>query len=341
MVNGLKLKTKLLTGLLLVALIILIMGLAEAVKVAQIRETDAALSRQGFLLPGKIDHMAATLQSLHLTPIAQAGPVADAENTVPHAGVTRIREAIAGGLENFAQRQAYDDGHLFLEDMQGSGETYYTIVDHVLEQETVQKTPKAEGPLPGTDQTARARFTGIDAPEKALGARIRMSGDGDDAQAFSPTRFLYALVAFGIIASLGLGLALMTNVTTSMTSWVDGPGPLLDASGRITADVPFWPRRKQAASQASVQSVRGFTACADNAQALTSESHGAAPGASCAGGRNNTQDFSAGPNTEPGSGPCTEHGTAAGDFPLGPGAVIFSGPAAGYGRGAREIRPLC
>ncbi|GAB6127021.1 methyl-accepting chemotaxis protein [Humidesulfovibrio idahonensis] len=246
MFSTLQLRTKLITGFLLVSMITLFVGIFGVVKLNQLNAADTILYRQATVPLGEVSDLSTDMLRLRLNTIEAVDAKLEKDRQASRDAIAKFRESITKGIEAFEKHHLTDEEKTLLTQMKDSKEAYYKLVDRVLEYDAAEKDAEAQALLAGEGRTlARSFRDAIDKTMEVKVQRAKAISEDNDAQAENSAKLMYALIALGLMGSIGLGLLLTANV---MTQLGEDPGYLAEVAGQIAGGdlgVAFRPQKKE------------------------------------------------------------------------------------------------
>jgi len=276
MFSTLQLRTKLLAGFLLVSMVTLFIGIFGIMKLHQLNEADTLLYRRATVPLSEVSDLSTDLLRLRLNTIEAVDAKLDKDRQTSLGAVSKLRDSVSKGLEAFGKRTLTDEEKTLVAQMAAAKDSYFKIVDKVLEYDAAGKDAEAQALLSGEGRTVARVFMGaVDKTMELKVAHAKTLSEGNDASAESSTKFMYALVAVGLIASIALGLLLTANV---MNQLGEDPGYLAELAGKIAGgdlDVAFKAQKKEGGvyhvMRGMVQTMKGKIAEADQKTAEAAE----------------------------------------------------------------------
>jgi len=246
MFSTLQLRTKLISGFLLVSMITLFVGVFGVVKLNQLNAADTILYRQATVPLSEVSDLSTDMLRLRLNTIEAVDSKQEKDRQAGRDAITKLRESITKGIEAFEKHHLTDEEKTLLTQMKDSKEAYYKLVDKVLEYDAAEKDAEAQALLAGEGRTlARSFRDAIDKTMEMKVQRAKTISEDNDAQAESSAKLMYALIALGLMGSIGLGLLLTANV---MNQLGEDPGYLAEVAGKIAGGdlgVAFKPQKKE------------------------------------------------------------------------------------------------
>jgi len=246
MFSTLQLRTKLISGFLLVSMITFFVGVFGVLKLHQLNDADTILYRQATVPLGEVSALSTDMLRLRLNTIEAVDAKQEKDRQVSRDAITKLRESITKGIETFEKHHLTDEEKTLLTQMKDSKEAYFKLVDRVLEYDAAEKDAEAQALLAGEGRTlARSFRDAIDKTMEMKVQRAKAISEDNDAQAQSSAKLMYALIALGLMGSIGLGLLLTANV---MNQLGEDPGYLAEVAGKIASgdlDVAFRPQKKE------------------------------------------------------------------------------------------------
>jgi methyl-accepting chemotaxis protein len=246
MMTGLKLKTKLLASFLLVAFIAMAIGLVGIFKITQINDADTILYKNGTVALGNVGTVAAAFQRIRLNVLDAVVTTDEAEKKHADETIQTLETEITTNLDAYEKTIATDDGRKLFNELKEARARYTAFYTQALALDAKGNDQEALRLLTGEGRKISNDYQKLitDLVNRKID-NSRQISEGNDAQAKNAARFMYAFVAIGFLASIGLGFALTSSV---MSQLGEDPGYLFEVSSKIAGgdlDVVFRPQEKE------------------------------------------------------------------------------------------------
>jgi len=241
-----KLKTKLLAGFTLTALVTLIVGVFAVTKMNQINAADTMLYTHAAAPMAEISGIAVEFQRVRVNMAIISGTNDKNRQNQAIDKIKELRDSIGKKMSTFEKMLTGDAEKKDYSALVQCRDAFAKEYDKVLALVLAEKQEEAQRLLQGeVREAAHAYQTAIETLMAAKVAEAKaLSGSNDDL-ASSSSKLVYAALALGFALSLGLGFMLTGGV---MAQLGEDPGYLAEVAGKIAAgdlDVAFRPQKRE------------------------------------------------------------------------------------------------
>jgi methyl-accepting chemotaxis protein len=204
---NMKLGRKLMSGFVLVALIAGVIGWMGITKLHQLDQADTKLYEKITIPIGDLSDISTSFQRIriNLRDLVEAENAQDKEKAVET--IKALRTLTGDKAAAFEKTILTENGRKLFEDFQKSREVYGQVIERVIPLAMADKDAEALAIMNGDGKKAAfAENEAIDKLQEAKLAQAALTSDGNTATAKAATKLMLAIVAFGVILAVLLGL---------------------------------------------------------------------------------------------------------------------------------------
>jgi len=204
---NMKLGRKLMSGFVLVALIAGVIGWMGITKLHQLEQADTKLYEKITIPIGDLADISTSFQRIriNLRDLVEAESAQDKEKAVET--IKALRTLTGDKAAAFEKTILTEDGRKLFESFQKSREVYGQVIERVIPLAMADKDAEALAIMNGDGKKAAfAENEAIDKLQEAKLVQAKLTSDGNTATAKAATKLMLAIVAFGVILAVLLGL---------------------------------------------------------------------------------------------------------------------------------------
>jgi methyl-accepting chemotaxis protein len=244
--NNLKLRTKLLTGFFLVALITLVVGAFGTIRLQQMAEADTLLYQRVTLPMGEISDIAVSFQRVRINLRDVVESKDEKEIAAARETIKVLSARISEKLTSFEKTILSEEGRKLFAELTSARKDYVAVLNKVLELDAAGRDAEAKELVRGEGKQAALRYQAtIEKLVESKDLQGKITNTHNAETAASSTLLMYILMGVSFCVSIGLGLLITSNVSGQLG---EDPGYLGEVASEIAGgnlNVSFRPQKKQ------------------------------------------------------------------------------------------------
>ena len=254
MLRNMQLRTKLLSGFLLVSMLTLLVGLFGVQKLHEIEAADLKLYTRITVPLADIGDIAVKFQRIRINLRDLVSAKNEEERTKYVETIKQLREQIAELMNRFEKTLLTEAGRKEFLALTEARKAYVDIQDKVIALDAAGKDSEAQALLAGEGHQVALHYQEeIDKLQDSKVGLAKQASESNTALANSASMLMYILIAAGLFGSIGLGLIITANVSAQLG---EDPGYLGEVAGKIAGgdlNVAFRPQKKKGGVYAVMQ----------------------------------------------------------------------------------------